>query len=94
MCNAPSAPMRAVEPAIFRGTETLEVVGESQYQEALWQIVGGWRREAVRQVCEAVLLPELDNPYDQNAIRVQSTDTSWGISRARTPPSTSPVCTG
>src|SRR4051794_32779100 len=60
----------ALEPTLFRGYETLEVVGESNYQDALWQIVGGFRRDAVRFSCTAVLLPEPDNRYDENAIRV------------------------
>lgn len=60
----------ALEPTVFGGYETLEVVGESNYQDALWEIVGGFRRERVRFRCTAVLLPEPDNHYDENAIRV------------------------
>lgn len=66
--SAPSS--GALQPTIFHGTETLEVVGESQCQAALWQIVGGFRRNPVRWPCQAVLLPEPDNGYDRNAIRV------------------------
>ncbi|HZQ63610.1 MAG TPA: HIRAN domain-containing protein [Gaiellaceae bacterium] len=62
--------MRGFDATIFGGRETLEVVGESNYQEALWQIVGGFRRDPVRHPCRAVLLPEPENPHDANAIRV------------------------
>jgi hypothetical protein len=59
-----------VEATVFSGNEPLEVVGESHRQEALWEIVGGFRREPVRHACYALLLPEPDNPVDPNAIRV------------------------
>jgi hypothetical protein len=60
----------AVEPTVYPGGETLEVVGESNYQEALWEIVGGFRSDPVRHPVHAVLLPEPDNCYDPNAIKV------------------------
>jgi hypothetical protein len=60
----------ALVPTVFGGYETLEVVGESNYQDALWKIVGGFRRDPVRFSCTAVLLPEPSNHYDGNAIRV------------------------
>ena len=43
---------------MFPGNETLEVVGESRHQDALWEIVGGLRRDPVRRLCDAVLMPE------------------------------------
>lgn len=68
--HAPAPSPSWPDATIFAGGETLEVVGESNYQDALWQIVGGFRRDPVRHPCRAVLLPELENPYDENAIRV------------------------
>ena len=52
------------------GDEPLKVVGESHYQEELWAIVGGRRRDPVREDVIAILLPEPDNPFDENAISV------------------------
>lgn len=59
-----------VHATVFPGDETLEVVGESRYQDVLWGLVGGFQREPVRHAVTAVLLPEPDNRYDSNAIRV------------------------
>lgn len=59
-----------VEATLYTGSETLEVVGESHYQDALWRIVGGLSWEHVRHHTVAVLLPEPDNPYDANAVQV------------------------
>lgn len=50
---------------LFDGDESLEIKGESFYQENLSQIV----REVGRRV-HAVLVPEPDNPYDKNAVAV------------------------
>ncbi|MEV4706633.1 hypothetical protein [Actinoplanes sp. NPDC049316] len=63
-------PASADTPLLLGGVEDLEVVGESNYQAALWQIAGGRRLERVRVPVQAVLLPEQDNPYDANAISV------------------------
>jgi hypothetical protein len=57
-------------PLILGGHETLEVVGESFYQDALWLLVGGDQGERVRCGVQAVLSPEPSNPHDANAIRV------------------------
>jgi predicted Zn-ribbon and HTH transcriptional regulator len=59
-----------VSATLFTGDETLEVVGESHYQEALWEAVGGIRVDPVREDCVALLVPEPNNPYDPNAVRV------------------------
>ncbi len=66
----PASSPLVIQATVFPGDETLEVVGESQYQDALWEIAGGIRRDPVRHPADAVLLPEPDNPYDPNAIRV------------------------
>lgn len=60
----------AGEPGVFPGSEDLEVVGESHYQEALWRIVGGWTKERVRHPVVAVLRAEPSNQHDRNAIAV------------------------
>jgi hypothetical protein len=65
-----AANVRGIDATFYPGDEPLEVVGESGYQDALWTIVGGRRRESVRYETEAVLEPEPDNPYDPNAIKV------------------------
>jgi hypothetical protein len=53
----------------FGGSQPLEVVGESFYQEALRKIAG-LTTEHVRIPVTAILLPEVDNQYDPNAISV------------------------
>lgn len=60
----------SIEATLYPGDEPLEVVGESRYQDALWRIVGGRRRDPVRYETEAVLEPESDNAYDLNAIKI------------------------
>jgi len=57
-------------PLILGGRETLEVVGESHYQDVLWRCVGGDDGERVRHPVQVVLLQEPENPYDGNAIAV------------------------
>jgi hypothetical protein len=54
------------------GHEDLEVVGELRRQDALWRIVGGRQRPElrVRMDIYAVLVPEIGNPYDANAVSV------------------------
>lgn len=60
----------SIQASLYTGNETLEVVGESHYQEALWSIVGGRRSDRVRHQTTAVLMPDPDNRHDPNAIRV------------------------
>lgn len=59
-----------MEASLYTGDETLEVVGESNYQEALWKVVGARRGDRVRYDVPAVLLPEPDNQFDADAIKV------------------------
>jgi hypothetical protein len=61
----------SVGASLYEGYETLEVVGESHYQDTLWQIVGGRQRESVRYETHALLVPEPNNEYDPNAIQVR-----------------------
>ena len=56
---------------LLDGTEDLEVVGESYYQENLWRLVGPHRPdERVRSEASAVLVAEYGNPYDPNAVAI------------------------
>jgi hypothetical protein len=50
--------------------ETVEVVGESHYQDELREVCGSSRWEEVRCEVTAGLVAEPDNPYDPNAIMV------------------------
>lgn len=69
--SPPAATVSTVRAMLYGGGETLEVVGESHYQDALWQIVGGRRAEPVRHDTHALLVPNPENPYDSNAIEVR-----------------------
>lgn len=53
------------------GTFETEVVGESHYQAALARICGGITEDGAHHRCQAVLIPEPDNPNDRNAVRVE-----------------------
>jgi hypothetical protein len=56
---------------LYSGNETLEVVGESHYQDNLWAIVGCKPTdEPIRHRCVAILVAEANNPYDANAVAV------------------------
>jgi hypothetical protein len=55
----------------LRGGFDVEVVGESNYQEALERACGGRQRDGVDFDCIATLRHEPTNPYDPNAIRVE-----------------------
>ncbi len=59
------------ETALFDGSDDLEVVGESYYQENLWRLVGPrWPDDRVRHHVCAVLVAEEDDPHDANAVAV------------------------
>ncbi|WKB56025.1 hypothetical protein [Eleftheria terrae] len=47
-----------------------EVVGESQYQEALAAVAGDHGTDSVERECLATLLPEDDNRFDPKAVAV------------------------
>lgn len=60
-----------VESLLFEDCDQLvAAVGEASYQDALCRICGSTRWERVRFDCTAALLPEPENPYDSNAVRV------------------------
>jgi restriction system protein len=61
-----------MQAVLIEGDEDLEVVGESHYQDNLWELVGGRRSVEVHiraDIC-AVLVAEDGNPYDANAVSV------------------------
>jgi hypothetical protein len=53
-------------------TEWIAVVGEASYQSALRRLCGSTKWERVRFECRAALLPEPDNVYDSNAVRIHA----------------------
>lgn len=59
---------------LYGGSQTLPVVGESYYADALTMLVEAmaepahYQAERVRVPCEAIMVAETDNPYDDNAI--------------------------
>jgi hypothetical protein len=55
---------------VLPGHETLEVVGESHYQEDLWELAGGRSVDRIRCGVTAVLVPEPENVHDSNAVKV------------------------
>jgi hypothetical protein len=55
---------------LFSGEDDLEVVGEANYQSALWSICGGVEGDQIRHQVVAVLTPEPHNSYDPNAIAI------------------------
>lgn len=61
-------PRRAELPG--PGTFSVEIVGESYYQDALNEIAGGKTFEGVEKVVEAQLVLEDSNPKDPKAVRV------------------------
>lgn len=63
---------KELKPVLLPTGHLLEVVGESNYQEALKGLAGGRKREEGVEIhTTATLVPEPSNPYDPNAIKVQ-----------------------
>lgn len=54
---------------LYAGDTDLSVVGEANYQENLWALVGR-TTDRVRISTMALLVPETDNPHDPEAIAV------------------------
>jgi hypothetical protein len=66
-------PMRgsdALKPIGLPGGRTIEVVGESHYQDALDEVCGGKCEDGYQLLCQAELRPEPHNEYDKNAVGV------------------------
>jgi hypothetical protein len=59
-----------LEPVILPGGESVEVVGDSYYQDALDAICGGKCEDGHQLMCRAELRPEPDNEYDKRAVGV------------------------
>lgn len=51
------------------GNFDFEIVGESNYQNTLKKLAGDHSDQSPDKECQAILVPEDDNRYDQNAIR-------------------------
>lgn len=62
--------MPAGPVTVLGGRDTLEVVGESHYQDRLWRLAGGFCIDRVRCPVTALLVPEPDNQHDSNAVKV------------------------
>lgn len=58
-------------PTPLRGNRLINVAGESHYQDALRSLTGGAAGEPVRRELEASLVPEPENRFDPNAVRVE-----------------------
>lgn len=69
----PPPPQWNTHPAWLKGDDSfpLQVVGESNYQNALAEICGGWTEDGHDQQVWARLILEDSNPYDPNAVQVQ-----------------------
>lgn len=59
-------------PEIIRLTKGgfFEVVGEAQFQDALETICGGRDVFSAEHQCQAILIPEPNNPVDPNAVQI------------------------
>lgn len=69
--TARTLPTEAFSDAIhLTQGEYFDVVGESFYQDHLEVICGGRKYDAAKHHCRAFLVPEPENPVDQNAIRI------------------------
>lgn len=69
--GAEKAPEPRLRPVPLKGGFHVEVVGESNYQDALEQACGGRTSDSAEYDCTAVLRAEPANPYDPDAIRVE-----------------------
>jgi hypothetical protein len=67
----PSWMRNGAQVVLLDGDEDQEVVGESYYQDHLWQLAGAQPgAQRVREDIYAVLVGEDNNPYDPNAVAV------------------------
>lgn len=48
----------------------LDVVGENRYQRNLTKIAGGKKVESARKIVDVIVIPEPNNPFDKNAVRI------------------------
>lgn len=68
--GVPAESEQIIHVELFGGRKTLEVVGESFYQDNLWRVVGMSPPARVDAPVIAVLKAEMDNVYDSRAISV------------------------
>lgn len=68
--HRPSWMTDGMRVTLLEGYDGLEVVGESFYQDNLWEVVGGRTRGRVRKDIVAVLVAEHGNQFDSNAVSV------------------------
>lgn len=69
---SPKLPVQRVPFITWReGSYPMEVVGESQFQDALERICGPHTREGYRVEVNATLIREPHNPHDRNAVGVE-----------------------
>ncbi|WP_186766277.1 hypothetical protein [Falsiphaeobacter marinintestinus] len=54
---------------ICQSGSDFEIVGESHYQTALERLAGGKKPDGVEVDTGALLIPEPENPYDENAVK-------------------------
>jgi hypothetical protein len=59
-----------VNVTVLEGRHQLAIVGESHYQNAIWQEAAATRGTEVRKDSIAILVPEPENEFDRNAIAV------------------------
>lgn len=64
-------PVEVERVAVEVSLPGLKIVGESHYQEALEEIVGGRTDESADFEVDLSLVPESDNEYDPNAVGVE-----------------------
>jgi hypothetical protein len=60
------------------GKYAVNVVGVSQYQDALERVCGGRSEESAERIVKADLVPEDANPHDENAVRVDIAGSTAG----------------
>ncbi len=72
----PDSPSYLGGAVVLDGRQSLEVVGESRHQDALWHIVGErpGGPDRIRWKVVAVLRPDPENPHDEYAVEVVITD--------------------
>jgi hypothetical protein len=70
--DRPAWMRNGLQAGLCDGNDDLGVVGESNYQAALWRLVGGSYRPdvRVRKDIHALILAEDGNPYDPDAVSV------------------------
>lgn len=74
--SAPGSNLTAKLPG--PGTYSVDIVGESKYQNALAEICGGKTPDGVENFVKASIVLENTNKYDSNAVRIDIEDRTVG----------------